>query len=126
MRQVLSDRLRHLATSARFNIPSNTSFKSMGQYQVSDPGPEWFCSDQHISDQLQVHVIFPAAAWGRPRFFGRVLVVPLGLQPALRGDHLLGSVWRRTNEGFDVFVVQHFTLQQRIGQLEGEKSAGYD
>lgn len=50
-----------------------------------------------------------------------ILLVSLGFDPALRGNHFLGPVGRRPDQGFDVVVIDHFLFQEGVGQLNTEK-----
>lgn len=63
------------------------------------------------SGELRVYVLLSALARRRLRLvFSRVLLVSLGLHPALWEDLLLGPVRRRTQQGLDVIVVDHLML----------------
>lgn len=71
------------------------------------------------SHHLWIPVLFSVFTGRRLRLvFSRVMLVPLGLQPALWEDQLLGPVGGGAQQGFDVIVVHHLSFQQRVGHLE--------
>lgn len=60
---------------------------------------------------------------GRCFLLPGVLLVPLCLQPALRSNHLLGPMGWGPDQCLNVIVIDHFLLQEGIGQLEKRKEA---
>lgn len=64
-------------------------------------------------------LILPLSSGGHRRLLlSHVLLILLSFDPALRGDHLFGPVWRGTEQSLYVIVVHYLTLKKRISQLK--------